>query len=82
MLKRIGTAARKDLEMLTGGKVFLKLFVKVRKDWRDNDMLLKDYGYEKKKELNTVSECRRHEVTGFASDRSESDIKRSFIEEK
>lgn len=50
MLKRIGTAARKDLEMLTGGKVFLKLFVKVRKDWRDNDMLLKDYGYEKKKE--------------------------------
>ena len=50
MLKRIGTAARNDLEMLTGGKVFLKLFVKVRKDWRDNDMLLKDYGYEKKKE--------------------------------
>ncbi len=49
MLKRIGTAARKELEEMVEGKVFLKLFVKVRKDWRDNEMLLRDYGYEKKK---------------------------------
>ena len=48
MLKRIGQAARRDLEELTEGKVFLKLFVKVRKDWRDNPVLLRDYGYEKK----------------------------------
>ncbi len=51
MLKRIGTAARRDLEELTGGKVYLKLFVKVRKDWRDNPLLLKNYGYEKKKDV-------------------------------
>ncbi len=45
MLKRIGTAARRELEQMTEGRVFLKLFVKVRKDWRDNDLLLRDYGY-------------------------------------
>lgn len=48
MLRKIGTAARIDLEQLTGGKVFLKLFVKVRKDWRDNPTLLRNYGYVKK----------------------------------
>ena len=48
MLKRIGTAARREIEELCQGKVFLKLFVKVRKDWRDNELLLRDYGYEKK----------------------------------
>lgn len=48
MLRKIGTAARKDLEQMTGGKVFLKLFVKVRKDWRDNPTLLRNYGYTKK----------------------------------
>ncbi|MDO5702860.1 MAG: GTPase Era [Lachnospiraceae bacterium] len=47
MLKRIGTAARRELEDMTEGKVFLKLFVKVRKDWRDNETLLRDYGYTK-----------------------------------
>lgn len=47
MLRRIGTAARKDLEQMTDGRVFLKLFVKVRKDWRDNELLLRDYGYRK-----------------------------------
>jgi GTP-binding protein Era len=50
MLKRIGTAARRDLEILLDGRVFLKLFVKVRKDWRDNALLLKDYGYQNKKD--------------------------------
>ena len=49
MLKRIGTASRKELEAMTGEKVFLKLFVKVRKDWRDNALLLNDYGYSKNK---------------------------------
>ncbi|MBP3878132.1 MAG: GTPase Era [Lachnospiraceae bacterium] len=50
MLKRIGTLARREIEELAGGQVFLKLFVKVRKDWRDNELLLKNYGYYKKKE--------------------------------
>ena len=50
MLKRIGTAARRDLEILLDGRVFLKLFVKVRKAWRDNALLLKDYGYQNKKD--------------------------------
>ncbi len=45
MLKKIGSAARTELERMTEGKVFLKLFVKVRKDWRDNERLLRDYGY-------------------------------------
>lgn len=45
MIKAIGTKARADIEEMTGGKVFLQLFVKVRKDWRDNDMYLKEYGY-------------------------------------
>ena len=47
MLKRIGTAARREIEELTGGRVYLRLFVKVRKDWRDNDSLLRDYGYSR-----------------------------------
>ncbi len=51
MLKKIGIQARRDLEELTGGKVYLKLFVKVRKDWRDNPTLLKNYGYDKKKDV-------------------------------
>ena len=50
MLKRIGTLARREIEELAGGQVFLKLFVMVRKDWRDNELLLKNYGYYKKKE--------------------------------
>lgn len=45
MLKRIGTAARKDIEMMLGGKVFLQLFVKIKKDWRDSDVLIKNFGY-------------------------------------
>ncbi len=45
MLKRIGTAARRELETMTESRVFLKLFVKVRKDWRDNETLLRDFGY-------------------------------------
>ena len=48
MLKKIGSNARYELERLIGGKVFLRLFVKVKKDWRDSEVLLKNFGYEKK----------------------------------
>ena len=46
MLKRIGTAARQDCEALLGCKVNLKLWVKVKKDWRDSDILMKNFGYQ------------------------------------
>ncbi|TDX00720.1 GTPase Era [Dinghuibacter silviterrae] len=45
-IKALGMAARKDIEAFLGSKVFLELFVKVRPKWRDNDLLLKEYGYE------------------------------------
>jgi len=45
MLKRIGTNARKDIEDFLQAKVNLKLWVKVKKDWRDSDFLLKNFGY-------------------------------------
>ncbi len=45
MLKKIGTQARGDMEKLLDTKVNLKLWVKVKKDWRDSDYLLKNYGY-------------------------------------
>lgn len=45
MLKRIGTDARKEIELLFEYRVNLKLWVKVKKDWRDSDFLLKNYGY-------------------------------------
>ncbi|GEK35224.1 GTPase Era [Kurthia sibirica] len=45
MLKEVGTRARKDIENLLGSKVFLELWVKVQKDWRDRSSQLKDYGY-------------------------------------
>lgn len=48
MLKKIGTEARKEIETMLGGKVNLKLWVKVRKDWRESDILVKNYGYDKK----------------------------------
>jgi GTPase len=46
MIKQLGTDARKDIEAFLGQKVFLELFVKVRPKWRDNEVLLKEYGYE------------------------------------
>ena len=49
MLKRIGTAARMEIENLMDTKVNLKLWVKVKKDWRDSDFLVKNFGYDKKK---------------------------------
>ncbi|MCQ2957460.1 MAG: GTPase Era [Candidatus Gastranaerophilales bacterium] len=45
MLKEIGSQARKELEELVENKVFLELFVKVSKNWRKNENLLKDFGY-------------------------------------
>ncbi|EOT30157.1 GTPase Era [Enterococcus saccharolyticus] len=45
MLKIIGTKARQDIERLLGDKVYLELWVKVQKDWRDKQTYLKDYGY-------------------------------------
>lgn len=45
MLKRIGTKARISMENLLDTKVNLKLWVKVKKDWRDSDTLIKNYGY-------------------------------------
>ena len=44
-LKRLGTDARKDIEAFLGRKVFLELFVKVDKDWRNNEGKLKHFGY-------------------------------------
>ncbi len=45
MIKKLGTAARLDIEAFLGRKVFLELFVKVKPKWRDNDLHLKEYGY-------------------------------------
>lgn len=50
MLKKIGTQARIDMEKLLDTKVNLKLWVKVKKDWRDSEFLLKNYGYQKDNE--------------------------------
>ncbi|MES2977255.1 MAG: GTPase Era [Pseudomonadota bacterium] len=45
-LKRIGTEARHELETLTGAKVFLEIWVKVRSGWADDDARVKTFGYE------------------------------------
>ena len=44
-LKKVGTEARKDLEVFLGKKVFLELHVKVSKNWRENDLQLRRFGY-------------------------------------
>ena len=49
MLKKIGSRARKEIEDLLETQVNLKLWVKVKKDWRDSDFLVKNFGYDKKK---------------------------------
>lgn len=48
MLKKIGSMARPDIEELVESQVNLKLWVKVKKDWRDSDYLLKNFGYDSK----------------------------------
>lgn len=45
MLKKVGTEARLEMEEFLGRKVFLELFVKVNKDWRDKPLMLKKFGY-------------------------------------
>ncbi len=44
-LKKVGTEARKDLEVFFNKKVFLELFVKVEKDWRNKELKLRGFGY-------------------------------------
>lgn len=46
MIKELGVQARKDIEEFIGSKVYLELFVKVKPKWRDNDLKLKEYGYQ------------------------------------
>ncbi len=46
MIKSIGTEARKDIEKLTDCKVYLELFVKVKKDWTKDELFLKELGYK------------------------------------
>ena len=48
MLKRIGSTARYDMQRLLGSPIYLQIWVKVKKDWRDSDFLLKNFGYDKK----------------------------------
>lgn len=44
-LKKVGAMARKDIEKFFGKKVYMEMFVKVEKDWRNRDTLLKNFGY-------------------------------------
>ncbi len=46
MIRQIGMDARRDIETFLQQKIFLELFVKVRPRWRDNDLQLKEYGYQ------------------------------------
>lgn len=48
MLKKIGSTARYEIERLLEQRTNLKLWVKVKKDWRDSDFLIKNYGYDRK----------------------------------
>ena len=48
MLKEIGIRARKDIEAMLGDKIYLELWVKVQKDWRNKQTYLQDYGYRQK----------------------------------
>lgn len=50
MLKKIGANARYEIEKQLDTKVNLQLWVKVKKEWRDSDVLIKNFGYEKKKD--------------------------------
>jgi len=45
MLKKIGSMARRDIELLLGDKVYLELWVKVQENWKDRQDLLASYGY-------------------------------------
>ena len=45
MLKKIGTYAREDLEVMFGCKVYLDLWVRVKENWRDNRAMLQNLGF-------------------------------------
>lgn len=45
MIKKLGTVSREEIEKFLQNKVFLELFVKVKPKWRDNELYLKEYGY-------------------------------------
>jgi len=49
MLKKIGSAARVEIEHLMDTKINLQLWVKVRKEWRDSELMMKNYGYAREK---------------------------------
>ena len=46
MLKKIGSLSRTDIEEMLGKQVFLQLWVKVKTDWRNNNSLIKNFGFE------------------------------------
>jgi GTP-binding protein Era len=48
MLRKIGTQARHEIEKMLEMQVNLQLWVKVKKDWRDSDYMIKNFGYDKK----------------------------------
>ncbi len=48
MLKKIGSNARYEIERLLGSSINLQIWIKVKKDWRDSDFLLKNFGYDQK----------------------------------
>ena len=54
MLKKIGSMARPEIEDMLESKVFLQLWVKVKKDWRDSEFLMKNFGYNPKDIENGV----------------------------
>lgn len=48
MLKKIGSNARRDIQRFLGTQINLQIWIKVKKDWRDSDFLLKNFGYDSK----------------------------------
>ncbi len=48
MLRKIGSQARYEIEQMLEEPVNLQLWVKVKKDWRDSDFMIKNFGYDKK----------------------------------
>lgn len=52
MLRKIGSAARYEIEKLLEKQVNLQIWIKVKKDWRDSDVLLKNMGYDRKELTN------------------------------
>ena len=45
MLRKIGSEAREDMEAFLGAKVFLQTWIKVKENWRDSDVMLRNFGY-------------------------------------